>query len=143
MRISSVLIILLITSLLITLTDGKGEKDIHITSLDIKFNKTDAIFTINYNFDRISRLYFLMFGTKTMEPRIRALFQDFDYNILRIDRDQTILEVKNISRLERGYYLHNSKKLGYTVDAIYISDTYSDTVKEYRHINSTPNYFYR
>lgn len=143
MKISLILIFLIIFSFVIVLTDGSQEKELHITSLDIKFDKTDAIFTVNYDFDKLSKTFLLIFGAQTLEPRIRYIFSDFEYEIIKIDPERTILRVNNISILNKGYYLHYSHKFGDTIDTVYISDPSSTRIREYTNINSTPNYFYR
>ncbi len=121
---------------------GKRDKDLHITSLEIKFDKTDATFTVNYDFDKFSETFFLLFGTNTLEPKIKSTFSNFDYDVIRIDQNKAILRVKNISRLDKDYYLHDSHKLTETIDTVYISYPSDTRIREYHNINSTPNFFY-
>lgn len=136
-----IIIIFVLTIFSVVVTDGREKRQLPITSLNIQFDKTDAIFTVNYNFDKISKMYFLVYGSKSLEPKIRSIFSDFDYDVIKIDEDKAILKVKNISRLDNGYYLHDSREFGDTIDIVYISDSYSN--KTYFKINSTPYYFYR
>lgn len=143
MRKSVILIFLIIFALLTVTTDGKREKELHITSLEINFNKTDAIFTINYDFDKFSKTFFLLLGTKAIEPKVRSIFPDFEYDVIKIDQNKAILRVKNISVLNRGYYLHSSHKFSDTIGTVYISAPSSTRIGEYHNIDSTPNYFYR
>lgn len=143
MRKSVILIFLIIFALLTVTTDGKREKELHITSLEINFNKTDAIFTINYDFDKFSKTFFLLLGTKAIEPKVRSIFPGFEYDVIKIDQNKAILRVKNISVLNRGYYLHSSHKFSDTIDTVYISAPSSTRIGEYHNIDSTPNYFYR
>lgn len=143
MKIQALILVLSILIFATTLTDGKREKELDITSLTIQFNKTDAIFTINYNFNKISKTFLLIFGSGTVEPKIKSIFQNFDYEVIKIDYDKTILRVKNISRLNKGYYLHNSQKFGETIGTIYISDPSNNRTREYYNINATPDYFYK
>lgn len=143
MRLSTLIMTSLIIFILITaVTDGKRDKDLHITSLTIQFDKTDAIFTINYDFDKFSKTYLLVFGSKSIQPKIKSIFRNFDYKIIKIDQDKAILRVKNISRLDKGYYLHDSRNFGDVIGTVYISDSSSIEIKEYYNMNSTPNYFY-
>lgn len=136
------LIILLVLSVIIT--EGKPEiRSLHVTSLIIKFDKTDAIFTANYDFGRMPKMYLLLFGSKSLEPNIKSVFSNFDYEIIKMDQDRAILKVKNISSLSNGYYLHNSRKFGGTIDVVYIYTQDSPYTREYFRLNSTPNYFYR
>ncbi len=144
MNIKGLIIIISILIILsIVITDGKEreKRQLPITSLDIKFDKTDAIFTIHYEYDGLSKMYLLMLGSKTLEPNIKAVFSNFDYDIIKIDADKAILKVKNISRLNEGYYLHDSHKFGETIDIVKISDSFG--TRTYFNINSTPYYFYR
>jgi len=139
----SVLIIFSTIVICIDIADGR-EKRLPIKSLNIQFDKTDAIFTINFDFDKISNIYFLVFGTKTLEPKIRSVFSNFHYDIIKIGVDKAILKVKNVSRFDNGYYLHDSQKFGDTIDIVKISvvDT-PGPGRTYYKISATPNYFYR
>lgn len=141
MRIKDLLIITLILIVLsIAITDGRTKRLLPITSLTIQFDKTDAVFTVNYNFDTLSKIYLLIFGSNSLEPKIKLVFSNFDYDIVKIGPDETILKVKNISRPDRGFYLHDSRKFGETIDILYISDYHGS--RTYYNTNSTPYYFY-
>lgn len=144
MRFSTFVLAFLVIFILTTIiTDGKKDRQFHITSLVIKFDKTDAIFTINYEFDKLSRTYLLIFGGKNIEPKIKYMFSNFDYDIIKIDQDKTILKVNNISRLSGDHYLHDSRKFGDTIEMVYIYAQDSSRPKEYYNISSTPYFFYR
>lgn len=140
----SILVILMFLALItgINMGDGKGDRQLYITSLIIQFDKTDATFTVNYDFGKLPNLYLIMFGSKSIVPKIETIFSDFDFDIIKIDNNKAVLNVKNISRLNKGFYLHDSHKFGDIIDTVYISDS-SNNVKEYHNINSTPYYFYR
>jgi hypothetical protein len=140
------LILVLFTVLLLTaiLSDGKQERQtLHISSLTINFDKTDAAFTVNYNIDNLPKLYILLLGSKSLEPKIKSMFSNFNYEIVKMDQDKAILSVKNVSRLDKGYYLHDSRKFGETIDTVYIYTKDSPRATEYSMINSTPPFFYR
>ena len=143
MRTPIILTFLVVFALVTVITDGKREKELHVTSLDIKFNKTDAIFTVYYDFDKFSETFLLLLGTKALEPKVRSIFPDFEYDVIKIDHNKAILRVKNISVLDKGYYLHSSHKFSETIETVYVSDPSSTRIGEYHNINSTPNYFYR
>ena len=143
MKISVILTLLIVFAFVTVLTEGRQGRELYITSLSIQFNKTDAIFTVYYDFDAFSKTYLLLFGTISLEPRIRDIFPNFDYEIIKLDTKKAVLKVKNISRLDKGYYLHNSQKFGETIDIVYISDPSSAKIREYSNINATPDYFYR
>ena len=114
-----------------------------ITSLTINFDKTNATFIVNYDLGQIPKMYILLFGSKSIEPKVRDIFSNFDYDIVKMNQDETILKVKNISRLEKGFYLHDSRKFGDSINTILVTTPDSPRAKEYLNLNSTPDTFYR
>lgn len=128
---------------MIATTDGKRERQLHVTSLTIQFDKEDAMFDVNYDLDKLSEMYIIVIGGKSVEPKLRRTFSNFDYDIIKMDQNRAILKVKNISRLDKGYYLHDPHKFGDTIDIVYIYSPGSSRAKEYFNTDSTPYYFYR
>lgn len=144
MKLLYILTALILFTLVVVITDGRQEgRNLHITSLSIQFDKTDATFIANYDFGSLPTMYLLIFGTKSIEPEIRSIFSNFDFDIIKMDQERAVLRVKNISVLNKGYYLHDSRNIGQTIDIVYISDPYSTKTKEYYNMSATPNYFYR
>lgn len=143
MKIVTLVMIFSILIFATTFTDGRQVKELGITSLTIQFDKENAIFTVNYNFATWARTYLLLLGSKTLEPKIQSIFQNFDYEVIKIDQDKAILRVKHISKLNKEYYLHNSQKFGDTIGTVYILDSSNNRTREYNNINATPNYFYK
>ncbi len=139
----AILIIFMVLVALFPLSQGDQGRPFDIKSLIINFDKTDAVFTVNYDLGAIPRMYVLLFGSKSIEPKINATFSNFDYEIIKMDQDKAILRVKNVSRLEKGFYLHDSHKLGESVDTMIIYTPDSPHAREYSNLNSTPNTFYR
>jgi hypothetical protein len=141
----SFLILFMVLVSLLPLSQGDPGRPFEITSLAINFDKTDANanFTVNYDLGRIPRMYILLFGSKSIEPRVKAVFSNFDYEIKKMDQDKAILRVTNVSRLEKGFYLHDSRKLGSSIDTIIVYTPDSPRTREYYNMNSTPNIFYR
>jgi hypothetical protein len=140
------LVLVLFTVLLLTaiLSDGKTEtQSLQITSLTIKFDRTEAIFTVNYDIGELARLYILLLGSKSLEQKLNSVFSNFDYEIIKMDQDKAILRVKNVSRLDKDYYLHDSRKFGETINTVYFYTPDSLKATEYSMINSTPPFFYR
>ncbi|VVB95376.1 Uncharacterised protein [uncultured archaeon] len=133
MKPALVLILAILLASILPLAESAPEKrSLDISSLTITFDKTDAIFTVNYDFDRLPKMYLLLFGSKNLEPKIRYVFANFDYDIKKIDQDQAILRVKNFSRFEKGYYLHDSHiKFGEGIKTIYIYTSDSTEPKKY------------
>jgi hypothetical protein len=139
-----ILLMVLAFALILPLSDGTTTyRPLDITSLTINFDKTDAMFTVNYDLGKIPKMYILLFGSKSIEPRIKAVFSNFDYEILKMDQNKAILNVKNISRFEKGYYLHDSRKFGTSISTVIIYTPDSLRPTEYSNLNSTPNKFYR
>lgn len=139
-----ILLMIFLIALMLPLSDGTStSRPFDITSLVINFDKTDAIFTVNYDLGKIPKMYVLLFGSRSIEPKIKIFFSNFNYEIMKIDQNKAILRVKNISRLEKGYYLHDSRKLGTTIKTIIIYTPDSPRPTEYSNLNSTPNKFYR
>ena len=142
----SIIVIFLVLFFASILPISEGTSANHtfeITSLTINFDKTNATFIVNYDLGKIPKMYILLFGSKSLEPKVRDLFSNFDYDIVKMNQDETILKVKNISRLEKGFYLHDSRKLGATINSIFVSTPDSPRAKEYFNLNSTPDTFYR
>ncbi len=143
MNKSVLILIVLIFALTFPLSEGNPSRPLEITSLIIDFDKTDANFTVNYDLGKLPKMYILLFGSKSIEPRIKAVFPSFDYEIIKMDQDKTKLRVKNISRLDKGYYLHDSRKLGASINTIIVYTPDSPRPTEYSNLDSTPNKFYR
>lgn len=139
-----VIFIVLVFASILPMSGGtSANHTFEITSLIINFDKTDATFIVNYDLGKIPKMYILLFGSKSIEPKIRNIFPDFEYDIVKMNQDKTILNVKNISRLEKGFYLHDSRKLGTSINSIIVSTPDSPRAKEYNNLNATPNTFYR
>lgn len=129
------LILVLFTVLVLTaiLTEGRTERQpLHITSLTIKFDRADAVFIVDYNIDNLPKIYLLLIGSKSLEPMIKSVFSNFDYKITKMDQNRAILSVRNISRLDKGYYLHDSRiRFGEGIDTVYIYTPDSPNRREY------------
>jgi hypothetical protein len=139
-----IVFIALVLASLLPLTEGtSGSRPLEITSLTIKFDKTDAEFTINYDLGTMPKMYILLLGGKSIEPRIKEVFSNFDYEILKMDQEKALLKVKNISRNEKGYYLHDSVNLGATINTMIIYIPGDPHPTEYFGLNATKNTFYR
>ena len=136
-------VILILVSFLPPSGGTQGTRTFEISSLIIKFDQTDAEFIVNYDIGTIPKMYILLMGGKSIEPKIKELFSNFNYEIIKMDQHKAILHVKNISRFEKGYYLHESIGLGTQIDTmtIYIPGDIRPT--EYVGLNATPNKFYR
>ncbi len=145
MRSAIILLMALLLVLTLPFTDGKPQKHLlEITSLTINFDKADATFTVNYDLGKLPRLYILLLGSKDLEPKIDSVFSNFDYKITKMDQDQAVLRITNISRFDRGYYLHDSRiKFGETIKIVNIYFPDDPIPRDFYNVNSTPVVFYR
>ena len=135
------IVLILVSSL--PLSGGvQGTRVFEISSLIIKFQNTDAEFTVNYNIGTIPRMYILLMGGKSIEPKMKELFSNFDYEIIKMDQDKAILHVKNISRFEKGYYLHDSIGFGTRINTMIIYIPGDPQPAQYFGLNATKNTFY-
>lgn len=139
----TVLIIFVLASLTPFSNGTPERRSLEITSLTIDFKKTDAIFTVNYDLGSLPKMFILLMGSKSLEPKIESVFSEFDYEIIKMDQEKAVLRVKNVSWLDKGYYLHDSIKFGEYINTVYVYTTDSPRPREYSHINSTQPSFYR
>jgi hypothetical protein len=143
-KLIPVIFIILLLSSFLPLSEGtQSNRAFEISSLTIKFDKTDAEFIVNYDIGTIPKMYILLMGGKSIEPKIKDIFSNFDFDIIKMDQEKAILHVKNISRFEKGYYLHDSISFGTQINSImvYIPGEPRPTV--YSGLNATKNTFYR
>jgi hypothetical protein len=141
-----ILIAIFVIASLFPSTEGTpGSSPIEITSLVVKFDRTDALFTINYDIGTMPKIYIMLLGGKSIGPRIKDVFSNFDYTVIKMDQEKTILYVKNVSRYEKNlnYYLHDSVKFGATINTMIIYIPGDPRSAEYIGLNTTPPKFYR
>jgi hypothetical protein len=117
-------------------------KYIHIDSMEIDFNKTDADVQITYNLSPFAQVYMFMFGSKHLEPKIEEIFFDFDsIEIRRIGRTSALVHIDNVSRQSGQYYLHDSRELGMQPDMLTL--VYPDKTRQsIEYAKATRNVFY-
>lgn len=135
-------IVLILVSFLPLSGGAQGTRVFEISSLVIKFQNTDAEFIVNYNIGTIPRMYILLMGGKSIEPKMKELFSNFDYEVIKMDQEKAILHVKNISRLEKGYYLHDSIGFGTRINIMIIYIPGDAQPTQYYGLNATKNTFY-
>lgn len=143
-KLIPVIFILLLLASFLPLSKGtQVNRAFEISSLTIKFDKTDAEFMVNYDIGTIPKMYILLMGGKSIEPKIKEIFSNFDFDILKMDQEKAILHVKNISRFEKGYYLHDSISFGTKIDIMTIYIPGDPRPAGYFGLNATKNTFYR
>ena len=117
-------------------------KYIHLDSMVIDFDKTNADVEIQYHLSPFAQVYMFMFGSKHLEPKIEDIFFDFEnIEVLKIGRTSASVHVKDISRQDNEYYLHDSRELGMQPDVLTL--VYPDkTRRNIAHAKATPDIFY-
>ena len=140
-----ILVAIFTVAALIVPTGGGTNRIIDINLLTMDFSKTDAQFVVNYDISPIPKMYIMLLGGKSIEPAISEAFSNFNFTIVKIDQDETILHVHNISRYENniGYYLHDPVKFGFVMKKVEIYVPGDARPKDYVGINATPALFYR
>jgi hypothetical protein len=116
-------------------------KYIHVDSIEIVFDKTDANVDIQYRLSPFAEAYMFLFGSKNLEPKIREIFANFtEVKILQIGRDTASLQITNISRKKDQNYLHDSRELGVSTDVLTLVSPQG--TRRLQDQKSTGNFFY-
>lgn len=117
-------------------------KYIHIDSMVIEFDKTDADVQIRYHLSPFAQVYMFMFGSKHLEPKIEDIFSDFEnIDVLKIGRTSALIHIKDVSRQNDEYYLHDSRDLGMQPDILTL--VYPDgTRQSIENARATQDIFY-
>jgi hypothetical protein len=117
-------------------------KYIHIDSITILLDKTDANVYFEYNLTPFAEAYMFFFGSKNLEPKIKEIFANFtEVKIQYIGRDSASIQIMNYSRKKDQYYLHDSRNFGVSADTLTL--VYPDgTEKIIKRTVSTPNTFF-
>lgn len=114
---------------------------IHVDSIEIVFDKTDANVDIQYRLSAFAEAYMILFGSKNLEPKIREIFANFtEVKILHIERNSASLQITNISRKKDQNYLHDSRELGVQTDVLTLVSPQG--TRRLQNQKSTGNFFY-
>ncbi len=146
MRLTAFLIIALLLSLISFTASNdlisNGEEYIRFDQAAMRFQGTDALISISYSLDTFSHVYVFLLGTHNLEPAIDEFFVDFgDAEVLEIGEDRALVFVKNVSRKNDEFYLHDSHELGGTVNVFTM--VYPDgSTRSINNAVSTPDTFY-
>ncbi len=117
-------------------------KYIHIDSVIIVFDRTDANVDVEYHLSPFAEAYMFLFGSKNLEPKIKEIFANFtEVNIRQIGSKSASLQITNISRKKDQYFLHDSREFGMRPGILTL--VYPDgTKKIYQNPISTQDTFY-
>ncbi|MEA1965926.1 MAG: hypothetical protein U9N61_03550 [Euryarchaeota archaeon] len=137
------ILILLMLSLLLTVTAASAGC-INVTETLMEFNGTDGVFTVYYDIDILPKIYIMAFGGANIVPEVEAQFESFDkedVTIKRLDYEQAVVIVKNVSYYEGGYYFHDPHNFGITIAKLTV-DQPDKLPRTYLNTNATPSLFY-
>jgi hypothetical protein len=83
-----------------------------------------------------------LFGSRHLEPKIEEIFFDFEnIEVKRIGRKSALIHIKDISRQNDEYYLHDSRELGMQPDVLTL--VYPDKTRQnIGYARATPYIFY-
>ncbi|WP_319507112.1 hypothetical protein [uncultured Methanolobus sp.] len=146
MKLSAFLVFALIVSLLSFSASNNiisnNEEYVHFNQVTMKFQGTDAVISMSYSLDMFSCMYVFLMGTYNLEPAIDKFFYDFgDVEVLEIGKDSAVIFVKDVSRKNDEYYLHDSHEMGGTVKVLTMM--YPDgSTRTVSSVTATPDTFY-
>ena len=114
----------------------------HFKEMTVEFDGADAEVVLYYDLDMFSRVYVFLLGSYNLKPALENVLSDFeDVEVKKIGNKHAVLFVKGISRQNSEYYLHDSHKLGATVDVLTL--VYPDgSSRRVPYATSTPYTFY-
>ena len=135
--------ILLVLTLLLTMPAASAGC-VQVTRTLMEFQGADAAFTLDYELNFLAKVYVMAFGSAKIVPEVEARFASFDeedVTIERLDYEQAVVVVKNVSHYDDGYYFHNSHDFGITMEKLVV-DPPDGSPRVYWNTNSTPSLFY-
>ncbi|MGP8336874.1 MAG: hypothetical protein ACT6FC_01375 [Methanosarcinaceae archaeon] len=120
----------------------ENEEYIQIDRMVMTFEKTDARVDISYSLDPFVKIYVFLLGSRNLEPTFEQMFYNFDgVKVVEIGQDHAVVTLNNVSRKSGDYYLHDSHKLGATVNEL--TFVFPDgSKKELENTRNTQNTFY-
>lgn len=133
-----------ITSIIaVQTTSALGNNEyIHYNKMMMQFTENNATVTIYFKLNLFAQTYVFFMGSHNLNNDIKRVFSQFDkINIDRIGKDYAIIRIYNITTLQNGYYLHDSKKFETTIDELNIIYP-SGLTRDLKNANETPNIFY-
>ena len=136
--------LLLVLSLLLTMP-AVSAGCVKVTETLMEFQKEDAIFTVYYDIEILPKIYIIAFGSAKIVPEIEAQFTPFDdddVTIKRVDYEQAVVVVKNVSHYDIGYYFHDPHKFGITIKKLVVNPPDS-LPRIYLNTNTTPSLIYK
>ena len=136
--------ILLVLTLLLTMPAASAGC-VQVTETLMEFQKEDAVFTVYYDIEILPKIYIMAFGGANIVPEVEAQFASFDKDdvtIKRLDYEQAVVVVKNVSYYNKGYYFHDTHKFGITINKLVV-DPPDRLPRTYLNTNITQSLFYK
>lgn len=121
---------------------GKGSEEyISVNDITMSLDRGDALFQFNYTLDILPRIYVLTLGCKFLEPDLTSLLNDYGkVKVVAADPYQAALLVTGMAENNSGYYLFESRPLGFRVARLTV--VYPEGIpRTFYNVSSTPNVF--
>ncbi len=119
-----------------------GENFLSIKSVTIRSSGADLNIYMEYQLSIFSRLYLLLFGGKSIEPKLLSSLHGFGELSVTDLRDYGAnLTAKNSVKESGGYYLFYGGKIDQTVSLII--ELPHSTIKRYENTREIPPFFYK
>jgi len=135
---------------LIILASGQASAEppryLHVTTVTMELNGTNATFTVDYELDIVAKFYVLFLGSGSIEPVIQELFINFDdVKVISTMENHALVTAANVSyqdpAQQNNYYFHDSHQLGTTVDTLILVFP-KGTRRTLLDVSATPNIFF-
>jgi hypothetical protein len=119
----------------------RGREYIQVREVTMSLEDGDAVFDVSFDLDPFAKLYVLALGTKHIEPELTALFSDFDnLTVAKTGPSRAVLISKGAGEFRSGYYLYDSKELGYQVPKLTV--VYPERLsRTFYDVSTTPSVF--
>jgi hypothetical protein len=140
MRSSKVIILFLFVLAGPALAD-RGRDYIQVQEVTMSLQDGDAVFDVKFSLDTFAKIYVLALGTKYIEPELMDLFSDFDnVTVRKSGPNMAVLVSKGAGDFRSGYYLYDSRDLGYQVPKLTV--VYPGRLsRTFYQVSATPSVF--
>lgn len=140
--LAALLLALAVMMLLMPTGLCKGSNDyISVSDITMSLDRGDALFQLNYTLEVLPRIYVLALGCKFLEPDLTSLLKDYgNVRVVSADPYQAALLVTGMGENNSGYYLFESRPLGFRVARLTV--VYPEGIpRTFYNVTATPNVF--
>lgn len=135
-------VLLLIMMPIVSATDTQRSNYIHIESVIMTFEGSNMNVTVKYKLDLFAKFYILLFGTKSIEPKLEGIFAEFEnVEIKNVSQDSAEIVAVDVLIQEGETYHIRQHKLGQEVDKLLITFPDNHTIT-FDDINTLPSITY-